>query len=114
LRLSQHVLRPGETLTVEAEIANLGEMDGIETAFLFMRDPVASVTRPLLELKGMTQLRLAAGGSGIASFSFAAEDAAFPDEAGHAILEPGVIELLVGPKADRSALLAATVELRMD
>jgi beta-glucosidase len=114
LRFSRDVLRPGETLTVEVEVLNQGKADGQETAFLFMRDPVASIARPVLELKGVARLSLPAGDSGLARFSFAAEDAAFMDEAGHPVLEAGVIELLVGPKADRAALIGAQIAIQTD
>jgi beta-glucosidase len=114
LRFSRDVLRPGETLTVEVEVLNQGKADGQETAFLFMRDPVASIARPVLELKGVARVSLPAGDSGLARFSFAAEDAAFMDEAGHPVLEAGVIELLVGPKADRAALIGAQIAIQTD
>jgi beta-glucosidase len=113
LQLSREVLRPGETLTAEVEVLNQGKAGGQETAFLFMRDPIASVARPVLELKGVARLSLPAGGSGVARFSFAAEDAAFIDEAGHPVMEGGVIELLIGPKADRAALIGARIVIQI-
>jgi beta-glucosidase len=113
VRLSRATITPGETVTVEADIANEGASAGEEAALLFIRDPVASVTRPVLELKGMARIALAAGESGTARFELSAADLAFPDEAGNPILEAGAIEVLVGPKADRGALLLAVLEVRL-
>lgn len=113
LRLSRATIAPGETVTVEAEIANEGASAGEETALLFIRDPVASVTRPVLELKGMAKIALAPGESGTVRFELSAGDLAFPDEAGNPVLEAGAIEVLAGPKADRGALLLAVLEVRI-
>ena len=59
LRTSAAELRPGEPITVEVDVANQGEVAGEETLLLFVHDPVASVARPLLELKGMAKITLA-------------------------------------------------------
>ena len=61
LRARPDELRPGEAITVEVEVANEGAVAGEETIFLFLRDPVASVARPLLELKGRGEDRARAG-----------------------------------------------------
>ncbi len=42
-------------------VHNESAVDGEATLFLFVRDPVASVARPLLELKGVQKAVLAAG-----------------------------------------------------
>jgi beta-glucosidase len=111
LRLSCPTIRPGEIVIVEADIANEGPAAGEETAFLFIRDPVASVARPILELKGVARVTLGAGELGTARFELACNDLAFPDEAGAMTLEPGRIEVIVAPKADRNGPLKATLEV---
>lgn len=113
LRLSRATIAPGETVTVEAEIANEGSASGEEIALLFIRDPVASVTRPVLELRGMAKIALAPGESGTVRFELSAADLAFPDEAGNPLLEAGAIEVLAGPRADRGALLQGVLEVRL-
>ena len=112
LRLSASAMAPGETVAVEADIANEGAADGEETAFLFIRDPVASIARPVLELKGVAKITLAAGSAGTVRFDLCRDDIAFPDEAGNSVLESGTVEILVGPRADRQALLKGVLEVR--
>ena len=112
LRLSSAMMGPGEMVTIEADIANEGPLDGEETAFLFIRDPVASIARPLLELKGMATIALTGGSSGTVRFELSCDDVAFPDEDGAMLLESGAVEVLVGPKADRHALLKAAIDVR--
>jgi beta-glucosidase len=113
VRLSAPVLRRGEAVTVEADIVNDGAAEGEETAFLFIRDPVASVGRPVLELRGMAKATMAPGKIGTVSFTLSAEDVAFPDDHGKPILESGLIEVFVGPRADRSALLRAEFHVKV-
>jgi beta-glucosidase len=113
VRTSAPVLAKGGSLRVEVDITNEGTMAGEETALLFIRDPVASVTRPVLELKGMAKISLAPGASGTVGFTIGCPDVCFPDDAGHPVFEAGVIELLVGPKADHATLLKATIEVQV-
>ncbi|HEU5111892.1 MAG TPA: glycoside hydrolase family 3 N-terminal domain-containing protein, partial [Acidimicrobiia bacterium] len=55
-------------VTVRALVTNTGDMDGDEVVQLYVRDPVASVTRPVLELKGFARVGLPARGSARVSF----------------------------------------------
>ena len=78
-------------------VRNTGNRPGCEVVQLYARDPVASVTRPVLELKGFARLELAAGAAARVRFILHAEVLAFtgPD-AQQRIVEPGSIVLSVG------------------
>ncbi|MGH6928829.1 MAG: glycoside hydrolase family 3 C-terminal domain-containing protein, partial [Dongiaceae bacterium] len=111
LRVDRAELRPGETVSVELDVANEGGVAGEETILLFVRDPVASVSRPVLELKGMTKIRLEAGRRGTARMTLTTDALAF---LGHDLkprLEPGVFELFVGPAAGADRLLKICISL---
>jgi beta-glucosidase len=112
LTASPREFTPGEPIVVEAEIANEGGATGEETVFLFLRDPVASVARPVLELKDFAKTVLAAGEHRMVQFELADADFAFLDEDLRLRLEPGEFEILVGPCADRGKLRAVTVRCR--
>jgi beta-glucosidase len=105
---------PADTLSVEVELVNLGDRTGEETVFVFARDLVASVARPVLELEGFAKLVLAPGETGIARIPVRAADLAFPGPAPDFAprLEPGQFEILAGPSADRRNLLGTRVRLR--
>jgi beta-glucosidase len=111
LRARPDELRPGEAITVEVEVANEGAVAGEETIFLFLRDPVASVARPLLELKGVAKIALEPGARGTVCFELSADDLAFlgPDLSPR--LEPGTFEIYVGPSAARDSLIMTVVRL---
>jgi beta-glucosidase len=111
LRASPAELRQGGTLTVEVDVANEGKVAGEETVLLFVRDPVASVSRPVLELKGMAKAFLQPGEKRTVRLSLACDVLAFLDGALAPRLEPGAIEIFVGPSARADALLEAAVTL---
>jgi beta-glucosidase len=104
-------LPPDGTLEVFLEVANEGPVAGEATFFLFIHDPVATVARPLLELKGMAKITLAPGERGRVCFRLAAADLAYlgPDLTPR--LDSGPIDLLAGPSADRQALLTTTIRV---
>ena len=52
-----------EAITTTVTITNTGVRDGDEVVQLYVRDPSASVTRPVLELKGFVRVGLGAGES---------------------------------------------------
>ena len=97
LKLSQNRVRPGGTLTAEISVTNTGTRAGTETVFWFIRDPAASLTRPLKDLKHFDQADLAPGETRLFRFTIdPARDLSFPDADGQRILESGEIILLVG------------------
>ncbi|GGD91400.1 beta-glucosidase [Aureimonas endophytica] len=100
-----------DTLVVEVELANQGPAAAEETIFLFARKRVARVARPLLELKGFTKLQLQPGETGRAVMLLPVEALRFLGPDLVSAVEPGDYDILVGPSADRTALLAARVEV---
>lgn len=101
-----------DSITVEVDIANLGDVAGEETVFLFIRDPVASVARPVLELKHFAKAFLAPGETKRMQFTLRHQDLAFLDRDLRARVEPGTFEILVGPCADRTRLTSAVIHYR--
>jgi beta-glucosidase len=83
-----------------------------ETIFLFLRDPVASVARPMLELKCWRRVALPARSARTVVFSLVDDDFAFPDANMIRRTEPGLFEIFVGFAADPDRLHA--IVLRRD
>jgi beta-glucosidase len=97
LRLDRSEVAPGGKLTAEVTVTNTGAREGVETVFWFIRDPAASITRPLKELKHFEQAALAPGASRVFRFEIdPLRDLSFPDSDGRRILEPGEIILTAG------------------
>jgi beta-glucosidase len=110
--LADPVATVGERITVATALANTGARAGTATVFLFVRDPVASVARPLIELRRFEKVALAAGEAQSLRFALDRADLAFPDAAGRPVVEPGRFELHVGLSADLDALRSTSFTLR--
>ena len=100
-----------QEVTVTAIVSNTGKMEGDEVVQLYVRDPVATVTRPVLELKGFARVGLPAGGSRQVTFRLPVGQLGFYDRELKYVVEPGLIEVLVGTSsADLQVAGSFTVE----
>ena len=100
LRCEPTRVKAGDTIEVSLAVHNESAVDGEATLFLFVRDPVASVARPLLELKGVQKAALAAGERTDVTWRLPVEDLSFVGRSLERVLEPGRFEIHVGQSAD--------------
>jgi len=96
-------------MRVEIDATNRGEQAAEPTIFLFIRDVVASVARPVFELKAWRKAQLQPRETQTIVFSLALEDFSFPGEDLTPRCEAGAFEILVGESAKREALLSIVV-----
>src|SRR5882724_4167813 len=99
------------TVQIRVDVRNEGARAAQETVFLFTHDRIASVARPLLELKGFAKIDLRPGEAGTVTLSLRAAELRFLGIDLEPVFEPGDVEILVGPCADRARLLTSTVHL---
>jgi beta-glucosidase len=111
LRVTPLDVEDVDTMRIHVDVRNSGARAAQETIFLFTHDKIASVARPLLELKGFAKIQLQPGETATVSLSLRAEDLRFLGPELELSFEPGEVEILVGPCADRSKLLSATIKL---
>jgi beta-glucosidase len=90
---------PGGEITVEVAVTNTGERDGDEVVQLYVRDVHASVTRPVLELKGFARVAVPAGGEQRLTFTVPVAQLGFYDRRLRYVVEPGEFEVHVGQSA---------------
>ena len=108
-RLDKTTLHPGDSLRVDVEVTNTGAVAGEEVVQLYLRDDVASVTRPVKELRGFRRVALGPGQSSTVRFVLADQDLAFYDAAMHRVIEPGSFRVYAGSSSE--AVRAARFEL---
>jgi beta-glucosidase len=111
LCVSSAILAENATLTILVDLVNHGRRGAEETVFLFVHDRVAAVSRPKLELKGFGKIQLEPGEKGTLSLVLPAVELRYLGANLEPVFEPGEVEILVGPCADRSKLLTAVVQL---
>jgi len=100
-----------ETLVIRVDVSNQGDRAAEETVFLFTHDVLASVSRPVLELKGFAKVALNPGESGTVSLLLPVAELRFLGPTLELEFEAGEVEILVGPCADRRQLLVASIRL---
>jgi len=103
-----------DTLEIRIDIRNGGTHTAQETVFMFTHDRVASVTRPLLELKGFGKITLAPGAAGTVALHLSVADLAFLGPDLKPCMEDGEIEILAGPNAGIDQLLKEIIVFRRD
>ena len=86
----------GENVKVSVTVKNTGKVAGEEVAQLYIHDRVASVARPVKELKGFEKFELQPGQSRTVEFTLTPAELGFYDNAGKFIVEPGEFEVMVG------------------
>lgn len=99
IRADKHVIDALDTVEIEIDLSNRGARDGEATLFMFIHDPVALVTRPVLELKDFTKVFLAAGETKTAAFRLRADQLRYPGFDMEPRLDNGRIDILIGKSA---------------
>ena len=99
LRLSRRRLGLDDTLEVVVWVTNTGRRRGEEVVQLYVRDEVASVTRPVKELKGFARVELAPGETKAVRFRLPVGALRFWGLEGGWVVEPGWFTLWVGPSS---------------
>ncbi len=98
-RLSAKTMNADGSLTLTVNVRNTGSREGVETVQLYIRDLVASVSRPVKELKGFERITLKAGESRDVTFTVTPDMLKFYNSELKYVLEPGDFELMVGPNS---------------
>ena len=111
LQASPATATAGDSIDVTVEVTNEGARAAEETVFLFIRDPVARIARPTLELKGVAKIALAPGESGTVRMRLPVAEFAYLGLQFERVLDAGEIEIYVGPSADPSQLATARVTI---
>ena len=98
--LSSAVMDMDGELAVTVTVKNTGKRAGAEVVQLYVRDPVASVTRPVKELKGFEKIELEAGSERKVTITLRSDDLAFYTADGTWKAEPGEIVVFVGSSSE--------------
>lgn len=96
LELDRDTLSADETLNISVEITNTGDREGTEIAQLYTRTLVASVTRPLKELRDFSRITLAPGETQTVTFHLHSDQLRFYNQDLEFVAEPGTIRVFVG------------------
>ena len=96
LEISRDTIGPTDSLLVRLTVTNTGRRAGAEVVQLYVRDELASVVRPVIELRGFTRIHLQPGEARSVDFTLGPEHLRMLDANMRWIVEPGVFHVLIG------------------
>jgi len=103
LRVAPEKIGPAGEATVTVDVTNTGARAGDEVVQLYVRDRVASVTRPVKELRGFERVGLAPGERKTVTFKVGPAALRFTNERMERVVEPGLFDLMVGTSSKTAA-----------
>jgi beta-glucosidase len=103
LKVAPEKIGPAGEATVTVDVTNTGARAGDEVVQLYVRDRVASVTRPVKELRGFERVGLAPGERKTVTFKVGPAALRFTNERMERVVEPGLFDLMVGTSSKTAA-----------
>ena len=100
IRASAGEIALGDTVTISAELTNTGSVPADEVVQLYVRDLVASVTRPVKELKGFRRERIEPGQTITVDFQLHTDDLSFFGRDMQRVTEPGEFHVWIGGSSE--------------
>ena len=97
--------------TASVVVTNTGDYDADEVVELYIHDVVASITRPVKELKGFERIHLKKGESKVVKFEITDDLLKFYDRDLNYVLEPGDFEIMIGPDSSLKHLKKAILSV---
>ena len=107
--LDKTTISKTENITLTIPITNTGKVAGEETVQLYIRDVVSSGSRPIMELKDFTKVKLNAGETKNISFTITPEKLMFYNYKLEKVLESGDFKVMVGPNSANVQTVKFTV-----
>jgi beta-glucosidase len=95
-RLARTIMSARDTLIVSVTVTNTGRRAGEEVVQLYIRDDVARVTRPVLELRDFRKIALQPGEARTVTFRLGPDALAYYDVDMRSVVEPGTFTVFVG------------------
>ena len=111
LVLSKQNIQSGETVTAKFKLKNIGDFRGEEVVQLYIRDMLATVARPVVELKGFQRILLTPGETQEVSFEITPAMLKMLNAGMKPVIEPGDFRIMIG-KSSKELLLKQTLTVQ--
>ncbi len=100
LQITPKQISPMQGAQISVDVQNTGARTGDEVVQLYLRDVVASVSRPLKELKDFKRITLSPQEKKTLTFALTPEQLSFLDQNMKTVVEPGEFEVMVGSSSE--------------
>src|SRR5262249_11468101 len=110
LTLVESTIGPSGRTAMSVKVTNTGSRAGDEVVQMYVHDVVASVTRPVKQLRGFKRVSLKPGESTTVTLPIGPEALWLIDQDMRRRVEPGDFEILVGDSSETSLKAVLTVK----
>ena len=100
LIISPFEIKSLKEIKIQCKVKNIGDQAGDEVVQFYVRDPIASLVRPVKELKGFKRIHLDPGEERTVIFTLFPDQLAFYDEYLRLIIEPGLFNVMIGSSSE--------------
>ena len=101
LKINKTSFAKNEAVKITVEVTNSGNYDGKEVVQLYIHDDVASIARPVKELKGFELIDLKKGETKTVIFTLTEKELGFYNNEGNYLVESGTFKIMVGGSSDK-------------
>jgi beta-glucosidase len=112
LRVEPAQIEIGGVAKASVDVTNTGSREGDEVPQLYLHQRVASVTQPVMQLKGFERITLKPGEKRTVEFTINSAMLSILNTDMHRVVEPGIFDVMVGPSsADTKKVALKVVDL---
>ena len=109
LRAAPSEIAPAGETTVSVDVTNTGSRAGDEVAQLYIHQKVASVTQPVMALRGFQRVSLQPGEKTTVQFKLTPKELRILNRDMHWVVEPGAFDIMVGPSSSQTTAIPLQV-----
>ena len=109
VRVEPKQIAVGGTAKVSVDVTNTGSREGDEVPQMYIHQQIASVTRPVMELKAFQRVTLKPGEKKTVEFTITPDSLAMINTDMHKVVEPGIFDVMVGPSSDQTTTVPLAV-----
>ena len=113
VRVEPQTILSGATTRVFADVTNTGTREGDEVAQMYIHQRIASVTRPVMELRGFKRVTLRPGEKTTVEFELTPAALSMLNEDMHPVVEPGTFDIMVGPSSVETTSVPQQVQEKL-
>jgi beta-glucosidase len=110
LRLEPAEIGAAGQTVASVDITNTGSRVGDEVAQLYIHQKLASVTRPVMELRGFERVTLKPGEKKTVQFKITPIELQMINRDMHWVVEPGTFDIMVGPSSTETTTVSLVVK----
>jgi beta-glucosidase len=110
LRLEPSSIGATGATTMHVDVTNTGSREGTEVVEMYIHQKLATVTQPVMALRGFKRVTLAPGEKKTVDLPLNHESLAMIGGDMKPVVEPGVFDVMVGPSSAQTQTVELTVE----